>query len=79
MFCKGIGRGGGWGGVALEILSSCYYVYKQLPQKDVQILEKQERKKNSFQVISCVTHTKNTNLALVACNKLDLDAKPPHF
>ena len=26
----GIGKGGG------QILSSCYYVYKQLPQKDVQ-------------------------------------------
>ena len=27
-----------------EILSSCYYVYKQLLQKDVQNLEKQEGK-----------------------------------
>ena len=44
-----------------KILSSCYYVYKQLPQKDVQNLEKQERKKQLSgynQVISSVTHTK---------------------
>ena len=28
----------------LQILSSCYYVYKQLPQKDIQNLEKKEEK-----------------------------------
>ena len=39
-----------------QILSSCY-VYKHLRQKYVQNLEKQDRK-NSFQVISSVTHTK---------------------
>ena len=40
------GGGGGEGGTeGPQILSSCYYVYKQLPQKDVQNLEKQERKK----------------------------------
>ena len=34
---RGVGKGGGgWGGWAPQILSSCYYVYKQLPQKDVQ-------------------------------------------
>ena len=46
------GGGGGWGGPQIF---SCYYVYKQLPQKNVLNLGKQER---SFQVISSVTHTK---------------------
>ena len=43
---KGVGKGGGGAGGAEvpQILSSCYYVYKHLPQKDVQNLEKQERK-----------------------------------
>ena len=36
---QGYRPGRGLGGVALEILSSCYYVYKQLPQKDVQNLD----------------------------------------
>ena len=49
-FNKGVGKEGEGGG-------SPYYVYKQLSQKDVQNLEKQEEK-NSFQVISSVTHTK---------------------
>jgi len=34
MSCKGVGKGGGAG----ESLSSCCYVYKQLLQKDAQIL-----------------------------------------
>ena len=50
---KGVGKGRGG-----QILSSCYYVYKQLPQKDVQNLEKQEEKTAFIQVISSVTHTK---------------------
>ena len=61
-----------------HILSSCYNVYKQLLQKDVQNLEKQERK-NSFQVISSVAHTQKSELrnvqymnsALVTCDNLD--------
>ena len=42
----GTGGGVGWEAEAPppQILSR-YYVYKQLPQKDVQNLEKQERKK----------------------------------
>ena len=43
---KDVGKGGGKGGLKPhQILSSCYYVYKQLPQKDVQNFEKQARKK----------------------------------
>ena len=41
-------------------LSLCYYVYKQLPQKEVQNVERQERKKQLS--VHCkkqsVTHTK---------------------
>ena len=47
-------------------------------QKDIQNLEKQEKKKKSFQVISSVTQQKSSlvvskymNLALITCNKLD--------
>ena len=43
-----VGKGG-------LILSLCCYVHKQLLQKDI---EKQERKKNSFQVLSSVSHAK---------------------
>ena len=50
----GAGGGGGLNSPPPQILSSCY-VYKQLDKKDVQ---KQDRK-NSFQVISSVTHTKS--------------------
>ena len=58
---KGVGKGEAGTEAPPQILSSCYYVYKQLPQKDVQnvlLQKKQERKKKSFQVISSVTHTK---------------------
>ena len=68
-----------------QILSSSYYVYKQLPQKDIQnvLLQKNQRGKNSFQVISSVTHTKNLSLDMIrlllrATNSI-LEAKPPTF
>ena len=48
---------GGKGGAGGQILSSYYYVYKQLLQKDVQNIEKEERNKQ-LQVISSVTHRK---------------------
>ena len=54
---KGVGKWGAGEAEAPQILSSSYYVYKQLLQKDVQNVENPE-KKNSFQVISSVTHTK---------------------
>jgi len=38
-------KGGGLGRLkSLQILSLCYYVYKQLPQRDIQNLEKREEK-----------------------------------
>ena len=64
---KGVGKGGGGGGGGAgglkppKILSSCYYVYKQLPQKDVQNLEKQERKKQLSGYKQCYTY-KNQSL-----------------
>ena len=33
-----------------HILSLCYYVYKQLQQKDIQNLEKQEREKTVLHI-----------------------------
>ena len=61
-----------------QILRSCYYVYKQLLQKDVRNLEKQERKKQLSGYRQCYTYknqslevSKCMNLALVMCNKLD--------
>ena len=59
---KGVGKGEAGAEAPPQILSSCYYVYKQLPQMDVQNVLLQKKKareeKNSFQVISSVTHTK---------------------
>ena len=40
-----------------QILSSCYYVCKQLLYRDIQNFKKEERKQQ-LQVISSVTHTK---------------------
>ena len=54
-------RQGGEGGCSPqppEILSSCYYVYKQLPQKDVQNFEKQERKNQFSGYKLCYTYKK---------------------
>ena len=75
--CKGVGKGGGAGGNP-QILSSYYYVYKQLPQKDNQNLEKQERKKQLSGYKQCYTYrnqslevSKYMNSALITCNKLD--------
>ena len=48
---KGVGKEGAGGTEAPQILSSCYYVHKQLLQKNVQSLENKTGK-NSFQVIS---------------------------
>ena len=52
---KGVGKGGrrGWGASPPQILSSYYYVYKWLPQKDIQNLEN-NRGKTAF--ISCMSH-----------------------
>ena len=58
---KGVGKGGGGlGGMRPQILSSCYTVYKQLPAEGCPkfIMIEKTKKKNSFQVISSVTHTK---------------------
>ena len=42
---KGVVGKGGLGGLkSLQILSLCYYVYKQLPQRDIQNLEKRKEK-----------------------------------
>ena len=46
-------QGEGGGLKPPQIFSSCYYVYKQLPQKDIE--NKRGKKK---QVISSVTHAK---------------------
>jgi len=55
---KGVGKWGAGEAEAPQILSSSYYVYKQLLQKDVQNVGKLKSEKNSIQVISSVTHTK---------------------
>ena len=54
---KGVGKERAGGTEAPQILSSCYYVHKQLLQKNVQSLENKTGK-NSFQVISSVTYIK---------------------
>ena len=43
LLCKCLGNYGGGG----QILSSCYHVYKELPQKDVQNVENKRGKKLS--------------------------------
>ena len=60
-----------------QILTSCYHVYKQLPQKDVQSLENKRGKKLSGYK-QCYRY-KNQNLEMskymnsahVMCKKLD--------
>ena len=48
LYIKGVGncKEGGPGLKLPQILSPCYNVYKQLLKKDIQNLEKQERKKH---------------------------------
>ena len=72
---KGVSKGGP---KPPHILSSCHYVYKQLPQKDVQNLENQERKKQLSGYKQSYTYknqslevSKYMNSVLVACNKLN--------
>ena len=47
---KGVGKWGAGEAEAPQILSSSYYVYKQLLQKDVQNVENPERKKTAFRL-----------------------------
>ena len=55
--CKCVGKGWGVGGLKpLQILSSCYYVYKQLPQKDIQNVGKQKREKQLSGYKQCYTY-----------------------
>ena len=61
-------------------------MYKQLPQKDVQNLEKQERKKQLSGYEQCYTYKNQSfevsniwiRLSLHATNPIQ-EAKPPHF
>ena len=49
---KGVSKrgGGGWGAEAPQILSSCYE-YKQLPQRNIQNIEKQlQKEKTAFRL-----------------------------
>ena len=52
--CMGVGKEGAGGGLKPhQILSSCYHVYNQLPQKDIQnlLLQKNKReKKTAFRI-----------------------------
>ena len=65
-----------------RILGTIHYVYKQLLQNSKICSNNKTRgKKNSFQVISSVTHTKiNVQIWLLLCatNSI-LEAKPPYF
>ena len=59
-----IPMGVGKEGADTQILSSCYYVYKQLPQRTSKFRRAREEK-NSFQVISSAVHIQKSKLRSV--------------